>query len=88
MYVAPWHGCERFHSQPDDPSATDPPANRTSPQTRASPVRERLLSCPIPPSRSPQPLQAAIGAPKSACRPPANLPSTQIRARIIAPVTP
>ena len=27
-------------------------------------------------------------APKSACRPPANLPSTQIRARIIAPVTP
>ena len=44
--VAPWHGCERFHSQLDDPSATDPP------------------------SRSPQPLQAAIGAPKSACRPP------------------
>ena len=28
----------------------------TSPQTRASPVRERLLPCPIPPSRSPQPL--------------------------------
>ena len=26
--------------------------------------------------------------PKSACRPPANLPSTRIRARIIAPVTP
>ena len=44
--------------------------------------------CPIPPSRSPQPLQAAIGAPKSACRPPANLPSTRIRARIIAPVAP
>ena len=37
---------------------------------------------------SPQPLQADIGAPKSACRPPANLPSTRIRARIIAPVTP
>ena len=30
----------------------------------------------------------AIGAPKNACRPPANLPSTRIRARIIAPVTP
>ena len=43
---------------------------------------------PILPSRSPQPLQADIGAPKSACRPPANLPSTRIRARIIAPVTP
>ena len=41
-----------------------------------------------PPSRSPQPLQAAIGAPKSACRSPSNLPSTRIRARIIAPVTP
>ena len=36
------------------------------------------LVVPIPPSRSPQPLQAAIGAP------PANLPSTRIRARIIA----
>ena len=45
------------------------------------------MPCPILPSRSPQPLQAAIGAPKSACRPPANLPSTQIRARTIAPVT-
>ena len=33
-------------------SATDP----TSPPTRASPVRERLLPCPILPSRSPQPL--------------------------------
>ena len=32
------------------------PANRTSPRTRASPVRERLLPCTIPPSRSPQPL--------------------------------
>ena len=33
--------------------ATDP----TSPPTRTSPVRERVLPCPIPPSRSPQPLQ-------------------------------
>ena len=44
MYVAPWHGCARFHSQPDDPSATDP----TSPQTRATPVRECLLLRPRP----------------------------------------
>ena len=57
-------------------------------QTHAILVRERLLPWPILPSRSPQPLQADIGAPKSACRPPANLPSTRIRARIIAPVTP
>ena len=26
--VAPWPGCERFHSQPDDPSATDPPSGQ------------------------------------------------------------
>ena len=44
MYVAPWHGCARFHSQPDDPSATAP----TSPQTRATPVRECLLLRPRP----------------------------------------
>ena len=38
---------------------------------RRIPVRERLLPCPILPSRSPQPLQAAIGAPKApADRPP------------------
>ena len=52
------------------------------------PVRESLLPCPIPPYRSPQPLQAAIGAPTSAYRPPANFPSTRIRARIIGLVTP
>ena len=55
--AAPWPDCEPFHSQPD---GARPPltrqANPTSPQTRASPVRERLLPCPIPPSRSPQPL--------------------------------
>ena len=54
--AAPWPDCEPFHSQPDGARPTDPPANPTSPQTRASPVRERLLPCPIPPSRSPQPL--------------------------------
>ena len=44
------------------------------------------LLCPhLVPQR---PSQTAIGAPKSACRAPANLPSTRIRARIIAPVTP
>ena len=43
---------------------------------------------PILPSRPLQPLQAATGAPKSAWGPPANLSSTRIRARIIAPVTP
>ena len=43
-FAAPWPGCEPFHSQPDDPSATDP----TSPQTRATPVRECLLLRPRP----------------------------------------
>ena len=64
------------------------PANRTSPQTRASPVRERLFPCPISPSRSSQPLQAAIGAPKSACRPPAKPPICPNGAQDISPVAP
>ena len=48
--VAPWHGCERFHSQPDGarPQLTRHPPNRTSPQTRASPVREHLSPRPLP----------------------------------------
>ena len=52
--VQPRPGPAASHGTPSltAPSATDP----TSPQTRASPVRERLLPCPIPPSRSPQPL--------------------------------
>ena len=61
-----------------------PTDNRTSPPTRARPVRERLLPCPIRPSRSPLPPQTATGAPKA----PANLPPTRIRDRIIALVTP
>ena len=64
------------------------PANRTSPQTRPSPVRERLFPCPISPSRSSQPLQAAIGAPKSACRPPAKPPICPNGAQNISPVAP
>ena len=48
--VAPWHGCERFHSQPDGarPQLTRHPPNRTSPQTRASPLREHLSPRPLP----------------------------------------
>ena len=48
--VAPWPGCEPFHSRPDAarPPVPNVPANRTSPQTRASPARERLLPCPLP----------------------------------------
>ena len=81
-------GCERFHSQLDDPSATDPPSCQLNVPANSRHLGPRALSpCPIPPSPSPQPLQAAIGAPKSACRPPPNLPSTRIRARTIASVT-
>ena len=64
------------------------PANRTSPQTRASPVRDRLFPCPISPSRSSQPLQAAIGTPKSACRPSAEPPICPNGAQDISPVAP
>ena len=88
--VQPRPGTTASHSTPSltAPLCHWPPANPTCPPTRASPVRERLSPCPIPPSRSPQPLQASIGTPQSACRSPSNLPSTRIRARIIAPVTP
>ena len=62
--VAPWHGCERFHSQPDGarPQLTRHPPNRTSPQTRASPVRESSLLRILSPSRASQLPQSAIGA--------------------------
>ena len=62
----PWGGAVQprpspaaSHSTPSltAPSATDPSSGQlNAPQTHASPVRERLLPCPIPPSRSPQPL--------------------------------
>ena len=56
--VAPWPGCEPFHSQPDGQPAVDP----TSPQTRAIPVRESSLLRILSPSRASQLSQAAIGA--------------------------
>ena len=49
------------------PSATDPPANRTSPQTRASPVCECPLLRPIPPSRPARRLQTAFKIPSGDC---------------------
>ena len=45
------------------PSATHPPDNRRSPQTRASPVRESSLLRILSPSRASQLPQTAIGAP-------------------------
>ena len=68
--------------------ARRPAADPTSPPTRASSVRDRLFPCPIPPSPSAQPLQAPIGALKSACRPPPTSHPTRIRAQTIASVTP
>ena len=48
--MAPWHGCEQFHSQPDgtagvnaDGGLTRPPDYPTASQTRARSVPERLL---------------------------------------------
>ena len=48
--AAPWPGCKPFHSQPDAARRplTHPPANRRSPQTRASPVRGGSLLRPLP----------------------------------------
>ena len=56
--VAPWPGCEPFHSQPDGQPAADP----TSPQTRDIPVRESSLLRILSPSRASQLSQAAIRA--------------------------
>ena len=46
----------RLRAIPLPPDGARPPVPPTSPPTRASPVRERILPCPIPPSRSPHPL--------------------------------
>ena len=56
--LAPWPGCEPFHSPPDCQPATDP----TSLQTRATPVRESSLLRILSPSRASQLPQRAIGA--------------------------
>ena len=82
--VAPWHDSARCLSRPDGARS---PLTQLPRQLAPGPVRECFLPCPIPPSRSPQPSQAAISTPNSADRPPANLQSTRIRARTVASVT-
>ena len=62
---------------------TEIPANSRHHGPRAVPSVSSVLSLPPP-----GPSQTVIGAPKSACRPPGDLPPTRIQARIIAPVTP
>ena len=63
--AAPWPGCGPFHSRPDGTvgDRPNPPDNRRSPQTRASPVRESSLLRILSPSRASQLPQTAIGAP-------------------------
>ena len=56
--LAPWPDCEPFHSPLDCQPATDP----TSPQTRATPVRESSLLRILSPSRASQLPHRAIGA--------------------------
>ena len=56
--VAPWPGCKPFHSRPDGQPPTDP----TSPQTRATPVRESPLLRILSPSRTSQLPHRALGA--------------------------
>ena len=73
--VQPRPGPAASHSTPGltAPSATDPPPdNRTSPQTHSIPVRERLLPCPILPSRSPHHCRPPSVPPKA----PADHPPT------------
>ena len=52
-----WPGCKPFHSRPDGQPATDP----TSPQTRATPVRESPLLRILSPSRASQLPHRALG---------------------------
>ena len=70
-----------FHSQPDDPSATGPPSGQPNVpgNSRYSPVKR----APLPVSYLAISLiTATLGAPKSACRPPPNLPSAPMEPRI------
>ena len=86
--VAPWPGCEPFHSQPDGarPLLTRHPANRTPRQL--APVRSASAACRVLcPLLSPSAHRRPPLAPPKALADPPNLPSTRIRARIIAPVT-
>ena len=58
QFSAPWPGCKPFHSRPDGQPPTDP----TSPQTRATPVRESPLLRILSPSRTSQLPHRALGA--------------------------
>ena len=47
--IVPWPDCAPCHSLPDGGGGNRPPSgHRTSPRTRASPVCECLLLCPLP----------------------------------------
>ena len=86
--AAPWPGCEPFHSRPDGarPPLTRQPTQRPrklAPAQSAS-ASCRVLSRHLPHHSHCKPPSAPPKAPATA----ANLPSTRIRARIIAPVTP
>ena len=79
--AAPWPGSEPFHSQPDGTRLppTRPAHNRGL--RKLAPPRSasgsfRVLCPHLAPSG---PSQTAIGAPKSACRPPGDLPPTRIK---------
>ena len=63
------------------------PAHRTSPQTRASPVRERLLPCPLPAISLTTATLGRHRHPPKRLQTAANPSSSRIRARTIASVT-
>ena len=50
--AAPSPGCKRFHSQPDDPSATDPSTGQPNVPANSRPLRSASVSCCVlsPPS--------------------------------------
>ena len=73
--VAPWPGCAPCHSQPDDPSATDPPSGQlnvpaNSRQSRSASASSRVLSRHLAQHSHCRPPSAPPKAPATARQPP------------------
>ena len=79
--VAPWHDCERFHSQLDDPSATGPPSGQLNvPANSRHPGPRAPLAVSYPAISLATATVSRHRRPQKRLQP-SNFPSTRIRAR-------